>query len=50
MMGLGMLSAGVSMYLLSTSLFNKKAGSIMAVFYLYAPYHALDLYVRGAVG
>ncbi|CAN5181730.1 hypothetical protein BH09PAT1_BH09PAT1_3580 [soil metagenome] len=50
MMGLGMILAGLTMYLLATSLFNKKAGFIVAIFYLYAPYHAVDLYVRGAIG
>jgi hypothetical protein len=50
MMALGMALAGVSMYLLANSLFGKKAGLLAAIFYLYAPYHALNLYVRGAIG
>jgi len=50
MMGLGMMLAGISMYLLASSIFSKKAGFLSAVLYLYAPYHAVDLYVRGAVG
>lgn len=50
MMGLGMILAGVSMYLLASTLFGKKAGVVASIFYLYAPYHALNLYVRGAVG
>ena len=47
MMGLGMMLAGISMYLLASSIFSKKAGFLSAVLYLYAPYHAVDLYVRG---
>lgn len=50
MIGVGMLLAGVSMYLLVSTIFGKKAGLTASILYLYAPYHALDLYVRGAVG
>lgn len=50
MMGFGMILAGISMYLLASALFGKKAGIVSSLFYLYAPYHALNLYVRGAIG
>jgi len=40
---------GLSMYLLASSLFDKKAGLLSGVLYLFAPYRALDSYVRGAV-
>lgn len=40
---------GFSMYFLGKELFNKLGGVVSAVLYLYAPYRALDTYVRGAV-
>lgn len=40
---------GVSMYLLGQKLFGKEAGFAVGVLYLFAPYRALDSYVRGAV-
>ena len=44
------LSAGsFGMYLLVKSLWGKLAGIISAVLYLFAPYKALDVYVRGAL-
>ena len=46
---LSLLSSGVFMYLLAKEFFGKTAGFISAVLYLFAPYHALDLYVRGAL-
>ena len=44
------LLAGVSMYFLAFRLNGRYAGIAAAVLYLYAPYHALNLYVRGAAG
>lgn len=41
--------AGISMFLLAQKLFNKEAGFLAAILYLFAPYRALDAYVRGAV-
>lgn len=40
---------GVSMYFLGQKLFGKNAGFLCAVLFSFAPYRALDLYVRGAV-
>ena len=37
------------MYLLASSLFGPIGGLISGLFYTYAPYHALDIYVRGAM-
>lgn len=37
------------MYLLSSSIFGKLGGILSALFYTYAPYHALNIYVRGAM-
>ena len=39
-----------SMYLLGSFLWGKKGGVISALFYTYAPYRAVDIYVRGAMG
>ena len=47
-----MLSAVLSaaaMYILVNHLFGKKAGLLAAVLYTYAPYKAVDMYVRGAL-
>lgn len=40
---------GISMYFLAKELFGKLAGFVAAVLYLFAPYRALDTYVRGDV-
>ena len=50
MMGLGVIFAGVTMYLVVTDLLGVSAGIVAAAFYTYAPYHAVDIFVRGAVG
>lgn len=44
-----LLLGGFSMYLLAKEMFTKEAGLLAAVLYLFAPYKALDIYVRGAV-
>ncbi len=46
----GILLAGVFMYLLAREFWGKTGGVMAGLFYVYAPYHALDIYVRGAVG
>lgn len=38
------------MYFLGSNLWGKTGGFLSAVFYTFAPYHALDFYVRGAMG
>jgi len=43
------LLAGVSMYLLASELFGSWAGLASGILYAYAPYRAVDIYVRGAV-
>lgn len=40
---------GISMFFLGQKLFGKEAGFLVGVLYLFAPYRALDSYVRGAV-
>jgi hypothetical protein len=46
---LAIVISGFSAYLLSKEFFKKAGGIITAVFYVYAPYHAVDVYVRGAL-
>lgn len=48
--GLAFIISGITMYLLASEMFNKKAGFIAAVLYIFAPYRFIDLYVRGAIG
>ncbi len=49
MMALGVMASGVSMYFLSREFWGKTAGVISGLLYVYAPYHALNIYVRGAI-
>ena len=44
-----LILGGVFMYLLGKELFNKEAGLVVGILYLFAPYRALDSFVRGAV-
>lgn len=50
MIGLGTLLAGVFMYLFAKEFWGKFGGIVSAILYMYAPYHALNIYVRGAIG
>lgn len=50
MIGLGVVFAGITMYYLVRDLSDEWSGLIAGALYLYAPYHALNSYVRGAVG
>lgn len=50
MFAIGMLIAPVTMYLLVTYLFGGFAGIVASMLFLYAPYHAVQVYVRGSVG
>ncbi len=45
----GLLFSGIFAYLLGKELWGKYGGMVTAVFYLYVPYHAVDVYVRGAL-
>ncbi|MGA2911247.1 MAG: 6-pyruvoyl-tetrahydropterin synthase-related protein [Candidatus Levyibacteriota bacterium] len=49
MMAVGAMLAGVSMYFLAKEFWGKSGGVLSAFFYMYAPYHAVDIYVRGDV-
>ncbi len=46
---LGMVFSGIFIYLLGKEFFGKIGGIVAAAFYIYSPYHAVDLYVRGAL-
>ena len=46
---LSLLVSGLGMYFLAKEFFGRTGGLISAVFYIWAPYHALDIYVRGAM-
>lgn len=50
MMVVGILLSGLFMYLLARQFWGEIGGTVSALFYMYAPYHAVDIYVRGAVG
>ncbi len=50
MIGLGTLCAAFSMYLLAKEFWGKSGAIVSALLYVYAPYHAINIYVRGAVG
>ena len=50
MFAVSFIGSYVFMYFLSKKFFGKLGGSISAIFYTYAPYHALDFYIRGAMG
>ncbi len=49
MIGLGIVLSGIFMYLLAREFWGEVGGIISGLLYLYAPYHAVDIYVRGDV-
>ncbi len=46
---LAFLLSGISMYFLGRQFFGKWGGILASVFYVWAPYHSVDIYVRGAM-
>lgn len=44
-----LIGSGLAMYILTRELFGKIGGVVSGLFYIYAPYHAVDAYVRGAL-
>ena len=46
----GIILSGLTMYVLAGTWFGASAGLLAAILYMYAPYHAAQAYVRGAVG
>src|SRR5579883_3340056 len=45
----GVVLSGITMYLLGKALWGQWGGIFSAILYVYAPYHAVDLYVRGDI-
>jgi len=50
MFGLGIVLSGVSMFLFARAYWGFWGGIVSAILYQYAPYHAVEAYIRGAVG
>ena len=50
MMGLGMILAPLLAFLVLEQFLGVMAAAVSAILFMYAPYHAVQLYVRGAVG
>lgn len=46
---LSIVVSGVTMYLLAKDLWGRIGGVLSSAFYIWAPYHAVDVYVRGAM-
>lgn len=46
---LGLVFSGIFMYFLAKEFWGEIGGLISALFYIYAPYRAVDVYVRGAM-
>lgn len=46
---LAFVASGLTMYFLAREFFGKVGGLISSAFYIWAPYHAVDVYVRGAM-
>jgi uncharacterized membrane protein len=49
MMVLGILVSGASMYLFAKEVWGKAGGVLASLLYVFAPFHAVDIYVRGDV-
>jgi len=48
MFALAFILSGIGMFYLAKEFFGKWGGILSALFYVYAPYHSVDVYVRGA--
>ncbi len=49
MMIIGILISAVAMYLFAREIWGEWGGIVASLFYVYAPYHSIDIYVRGDV-
>lgn len=47
---MGAIGSAISMYLLGSYLWGRLGGLVSSILYVYFPYHAVQLYVRGALG
>lgn len=51
MIALGVVASGITMYFFARKMIDDSAGAVIAaILYVYAPYHAVNTYVRGAIG
>lgn len=50
MFGIGSILSAITMFFFSKKFFGIPGGMLSAVMYAYFPYHAVNIYVRGAVG
>ncbi len=50
MFAVSFVGAYIFMYLFASKIWGKTGGALSAIFYSFAPYHALDFYIRGAMG
>ena len=48
--GLSIIFSGLAMFFLAREIFGVIGGITAAVFYLYAPFRIIDLYIRGSLG
>lgn len=46
---LAFLASGITMYFFAKEFFGRIGGVFASIFYIWAPYHAVDIYVRGAM-
>lgn len=46
---IGFVASAITMYLLTKEFWGRLGGLVSAAFYIYAPYHSVDFYVRAAV-
>lgn len=46
---LSFITSGITMYFLAKEFFGKWGGVVSSIFYIWAPYHSVDIYVRGAM-
>src|SRR3989344_2222187 len=44
-----LVGSGIAMYFLAKEFFGRIGGILSSIFYIWAPYHAVDIYVRGAM-
>jgi hypothetical protein len=49
LLAISLIAGGVGMYLLGREFFGKLGGFVAAVLYIFAPYRAVNVYVRGAL-
>src|SRR3989344_2052209 len=47
--GASILLSGIAMYVLTREFWGRSAAIVSALFYMFVPYRALDIYVRGAL-